>query len=245
MHPFSLTDKHILITGASSGIGKSIAVECAKMGAQLTIVGRNEKRLSETLNALEGKNHTSLIMDIADEEDMKRKLAEWTEEIDGIVHAAGTIVRLPFKFMAPEKFNSILQTNLVGGSNLIRLLYKKGRIRNNGSIVFISSIASDFASMGNIMYMASKGAVNSFAKGLAFELAKIPIRVNVIQPGMIKTSLTRAISDKEIEEDIARYPLGRYGKPEEVAYAAIYLLSDASAWTTGASIVVDGGITLR
>jgi NAD(P)-dependent dehydrogenase (short-subunit alcohol dehydrogenase family) len=93
--------------------------------------------------------------------------------------------------------------------------------------------------------MASKGAVNSFSKGIAFEFAKSKIRSNVIQPGMVVTNLTKVINDKEIEDDIKRYPLGRYGTPQEIAYAAIYLLSDASAWVTGTKLVVDGGITLR
>jgi NAD(P)-dependent dehydrogenase (short-subunit alcohol dehydrogenase family) len=106
-------------------------------------------------------------------------------------------------------------------------------------------VAASFASLGNIMYMSSKGAINSFVKGIAFELASAGIRANAIQPGMVKTNLTVTISDDEIAKDIARYPLGRYGLPEEVAWAAVYLLSDATKWMTGSILTIDGGLTLR
>lgn len=243
-NPFSLQGKTILVTGASSGIGKSIAIECSKMKAKLCVIGRDIVRLNETLSELEGEGHRALQFDINENEKIKSFISE-LPELNGVVHAAGIIKRLPLKFISKEDFNEILDTNLVSASQVTRELHKQKKLKTGSSIVFISSIASDFASIGNIMYMASKGAVNSFSKGIAFEFAKSNIRSNVIQPGMVVTNLTKVINDKEIEEDIKRYPLGRYGTTQEIAYAAIYLLSDASAWVTGSKIVVDGGITLR
>lgn len=243
-NPFSLANKTILVTGASSGIGKAIAIECSKMGANIIITGRDQNRLMETFVLLTGDYNQQVIADFSTTEGIK-SLIEQLPVLDGVVHAAGIIKRLPLKFINEKALNELMQTNLFAPALLTQQLYKQKKIAGKASIVFISSIASSFSSIGNIMYMASKGALNSLCKGIAFELSRDGIRVNSILPGMVQTNLTKVITDQEIEDDIKRYPLGRYGKPEEIAYAAIYLLSDATQWVTGSLLTIDGGITLR
>jgi NAD(P)-dependent dehydrogenase (short-subunit alcohol dehydrogenase family) len=244
INPFTLEGKKILITGASSGIGKSIAQECSKLGAKLIISARNEERLIKTLNSLSGTQHHFIISDLSDDEGLN-SLVNDLPLLDGVVHCAGIIKRLPLKFINENNFQEIIQTNLFAPALVTQKLYKAGKIQKNGSIVFISSVASGFASYGNIMYMASKGAINSLSKGIAFELAKKGIRVNCVEPAMVVTNLSKVISDEDLAEDLKHYPLGRFGKPEEIGYAVIYLLSDASTWITGSVIKIDGGLTLR
>lgn len=244
MNPFSLEGKKILVTGASSGIGRAIAIECSKMGAQLIITGRNEEKLQETLTELDGINHNYKIADLTSEADIEQLLTG-QHIFDGVVLSSGIQNRLPLKMITHEKLSSLMETNFIAPALLIRSLYKKKLLANNASIVFISSIASNYTSLGNIMYMSSKGAMNSFMKGIALELAPMGIRSNAIQPGMVKTNLTSALDEETLQKDIANYPLGRYGHPEEVAWAAVYLLSDATRWMTGSILTIDGGLTLR
>lgn len=243
-NPFSLKHKTILITGASSGIGKEIAINASKAGAQLIITGRDKSRLEETYSMLEPNKRQLIITDLSSEEGIK-KLTSELPQLDGVVHSAGIIKRVPLKLISEKSLNELMRINFFAPALLTRALHKQKLLKDEASVVYISSVASSFASLGNIMYMASKGAINSFMKGIAFELASSGIRANAIQPGMIKTHLTTAIPDEEIQKDIQRYPLGRYGTPEEVAYAAIYLLSDATKWMTGSIITIDGGLTLR
>jgi len=243
-NPFSLEGKTILITGASSGIGREIAIQCSNTGAKVIITGRNVSRLEETKAMLTGENHISFEADISTNEGIT-SLINQLPLLNGVVHSAGILKRLPLKFVNDTNLGELMRINFFAPALLTQQLYKKKLLLNESSIVFISSVASSFASLGNIMYMSSKGAINSFVKGIAFELASSGIRANAIQPGMVKTNLTIAIPDDEIAKDIARYPLGRYGLPEEVAYAAIYLLSDATKWMTGSILTIDGGLTLR
>ncbi len=243
-NPFSLNGKTVLVTGASSGIGRAISIECSKAGANLVINARNEERLRETENLLSGKRHLQLPGGLSSEESIK-KITESMPLLDGVVHSAGVLKRLPLKFINESNLDELMRINFAAPALLTHFLHKKRLLKNEASLVFISSVASSFASLGNIMYMASKGAMNSFMKGVAFELAISGIRANAIQPGMIKTHLTKVIDDEIIKKDTANYPLGRYGTPEEVAYAAIYLLSDTTKWMTGSIITLDGGLTLR
>ncbi|MDD2798952.1 MAG: SDR family NAD(P)-dependent oxidoreductase [Bacteroidales bacterium] len=243
-NPFSLQNKVVLITGASSGIGKSIAIECSKMGATLIITGRDGERLNNTFSQLSGEGHRQYLVDLTNEEDVDLFVKE-LPALNGLVNCAGIIKRLPLKFIKNQTFEDLMNVNFLSQASLIQKIYKKNLLAKESSIVLISSVATNIASLGNIMYMASKGAMNSFMKGIAFELSSSNIRANAIQPGMIKTNLTTAIPDDEIAKDVLRYPLGRYGNPEEVAYAAIYLLSDATKWMTGSVLTIDGGLTLR
>lgn len=243
-NPFSLKNKTILVTGATSGIGKSVAINASRAGATVIVTGRDAGRLEEVMSQLSEGNHKAILADLSNETERMQLIAE-LPQLDGVVHSAGMIKRVPLKLISEKSLNELMQINFFTPALLTQTLYKKKLLKAEASVVFISSVASSFASLGNIMYMASKGAVNSFMKGIAFELASSGIRANAIQPGMIKTNLTTAIPDDEIEKDIQRYPLGRYGTPEEVAWAAIYLLSDATKWMTGSILTIDGGLTLR
>jgi NAD(P)-dependent dehydrogenase (short-subunit alcohol dehydrogenase family) len=243
-NPFNLEGKTVLVTGASSGLGQEIAVQCSNAGASIIITGRNISRLEETEKMLVGKGHQIIAADISDSEGIEY-LINHLPILNGVVHCAGILKRLPLKFISDSNLNELMRINFFAPAVLTQQLYKKKLLSNESSLVFISSVASSFASLGNIMYMSSKGALNSFVKGIAFELSSSGIRANAIQPGMVKTHLTAAIPDDEIAKDIARYPLGRYGLPEEIAYSAIYLLSDATKWMTGSILTIDGGLTLR
>jgi len=245
-NPFSLENKTILVTGASSGIGKSIALESAKMGASVIITGRNEERLNQTFELLEGNNHQKIVCDLQSEENI-RELSTQLPELNGIVHAAGIGKTLPFQFVSSKELDKIFDVNFFAPTLLSQMIVKTKKIAKDASIVFISSIDGPVtAHIGNSMYTASKGAITAMAKNMAVDLAQKKIRVNCISPGMVETPLIHAgdITQEQLDLDMKLYPLKRYGKPEEIAYAAVYFLSDASAWTTGANLIIDGGFTL-
>lgn len=245
-NPFSLKDKTIFVSGASSGIGKAIAVECSKMGAKMCISGRNSERLSGTFENLEGEGHIQLVADLKNEDEIIR-LAELIPVLDGIVHCAGVGKPLPFQFSGKKVLDEVMAINFTSHALLSQYLLKNRKIARGGSIVFISSISGVYvSSVGGSVYSASKGAINGLLKGMAVELAPKMIRVNSVNPGMIDTDIYSEgiITQEQLKEDTQRYPLKRFGKPEEVAYAVVFLLSDASAWTTGSSLLIDGGYTL-
>lgn len=248
MNPFSLENKTILITGASSGIGRACAIECARAGARLVITGRDEGRLSETLSALSGKEHSAVPADLTQTDEAAEKLlAAVPAVLDGIVHAAGISQLRPFPFVSPKNLENVFQINTLAPLELTRRLLKKGKIREGSSIVFISSTAGTrISSVGQTAYAASKAALCGAAKSMALELAFQKIRVNSICPGAVDTPIHESVglNREQLEADAQNYPLRRHGKPEEIAYAAVYLLSDAAAWTTGTELVIDGGLTL-
>lgn len=246
-NPFSLVGKTILVTGASSGIGSSVAIECSKMGANVIITARNNERLEQTFNQLDSseRSNLSIAADLSNRVELEN-LVMSLPNIDGVVHCAAILKKLPLKFLNEKAWDETLEINLVAPAILSQMLFKKNKINQVASIVFISSIASTVASLGNISYMASKGAIDSLSKGMALELASRKIRVNTVRPALIQTNLTdKALSEEDLKNYILKFPLGRFGKPEEVAYAVIYLLSDASKWITGTSITIDGGVTIR
>jgi NAD(P)-dependent dehydrogenase (short-subunit alcohol dehydrogenase family) len=245
-NPYNLKDKTIFVSGASSGIGKAIAIECSKMGAKVIISGRNEERLKVTFSKLKGDNHEYIIADLSNEEDLIA-LHKSLPVLDGLVNCAGLTKVAPFSFASRDSFEEVMDVNFFAPTELTRLLVKSKKISKKGSIVFISSVSGVYCSaVASSIYSSSKGAVNGLVKGIALDLAPKGIRVNSVNPGMIDTEIfsDSAITQDQLNEDIKRYPLGRYGKPEEVAYVVIYLLSDASSWTTGSNILIDGGYTL-
>ena len=249
-NPFSLEGKTILVTGASSGIGRAASIECSKMGANLIITGRNEERLQSTFESLtpnSSNNHQKIIADLLCTEDIE-KLLSVVENIDGVILCAGKGFTLPVQFSTRDKFNEIFDINFFSPVELLRLLYKKKKINKASSIVIIDSIGgTHIFSNGNSIYGASKAALNSMMRFCAKEFAPRKIRVNSICPGMVETPLIHrgTVSDEQLEQDKQRYLLKRYGTPEDIAYACIYLLSDASSWMTGQDIVIDGGITTK
>jgi NAD(P)-dependent dehydrogenase (short-subunit alcohol dehydrogenase family) len=250
MHnPFSLEEKTILVTGASSGIGRGIAIECSKMGAKIIISGRDIERLEETLSMLGGVGHCIIQADLSKPEEIDRLVAE-TPEINGCVHSAGIPKLCPVKYLDRENLNEILNINTIGPILLTSLLLKTKKIQKKSSIVFISSISGVFtANTGESSYAVTKGAINGFVKVAAFELAVQGIRVNSINPGLVATRILELSNSIFSEEHLKntmynRYPLKRIGTPEDIAFGAIYLLSDASSWVTGINLVIDGGYVL-
>ncbi len=245
-NPFSIRGKTILVTGASSGIGKATAIECSKMGANVVITGRNEERLNETLSLLEGEGHQSVIADLSDDDEINR-LVEECPALDGLVNNAGFTITVPTKFVNREKLSSVIEINTVAPILLFQRLLKKKKLTKGGSVVFTGSISGlCCAAQGNVIYSTSKAAIAGFVKNAALDLAPNGIRVNVVAPGMIDTKILDGgmIGAEELENDKQRYPMKRFGKPEEVAHGIIYFLSEASSFTTGASLVIDGGFTL-
>lgn len=245
-NPFSLKDKTILVTGASSGIGRAIAIECSKMGASVIITARSEERLQETLREMEDEQNKLIVADLSIDEDIEN-LANELPALDGIVHCAGFTIPKPFVFLSKDDVDAVMKVNFSTPVFLTQKLLKSKKINKKASIVFISSISGVYvSSVAGSLYSASKGAVNGIVKGMAIELAAKQIRVNSVNPGMIETNILSSgvVSEEQLNEDKKKYPLKRYGKPEEVAYAVIYLLSEASSWTTGSNILIDGGYTL-
>lgn len=245
-NPFTLTGKTVLVTGASSGIGRAVAIECSKLGGQVIVTGRNTDRLNETFGRLSGKGHSLIVADLTLEE-AQRNIETAVPELDGIVHAAGITNHVPFQFVKKEMFDEAFAVNFFAPAVLTQTLVRAKKLMKSSSIVFISSISGVFGSaVAQSIYSSTKGALSGLIKGMALDLADKLIRVNAVCPGMIETGFFKdgSISEEQISDDKKRYPLKRYGNPEEVAYAAIYLLSDASRWVTGTNLLIDGGYTL-
>lgn len=244
-NPFSLEGKRVLVTGASSGIGKAVAQECARCGAQLVLTARNEERLKATLDSLEGEGHTMVIADLTNQEDLTTMVGQ-LETLDGVVLCAGINDKSIIKFLNQEHVEKMLATNFTSPVYLSQMLTKKKKLNKEASIVFISSISAFFPSVSNAMYASSKAALSQFAKVLALELMPQKIRVNCIEPAFVETSMLNKyeISDK-MDEIRANAPFGRFLEPAEVAQAAIYLLSDATKLVTGSNLVMDGGFLIK
>lgn len=246
-NPFSLSGKVILVTGASSGIGQETAIQCSKLGATVVITARNQSRLQETFDKLEGEGHMQIIADLTNSEDLQ-KLVEQVPVLDGCVNNAGIQKYLPTPFINEEDLMKILQTNTIAPIMLTRTLVKKKKIRKGGSVVFTSSLAGNYkSSPGNAMYSTSKGALSGFMRNAAIDLAAKGIRCNAVNPGMIVTPImteNSALTEDQWKLNEKKYPLGRFGTPQDVALGIVYLLSDAAVWVTGTSLVIDGGLIL-
>ena len=251
-NPLSLAGKKILVTGASSGIGQTTAIECSKLGASVVITGRNKERLEQTYNQLDisqRQNHQMIIADLTDDNSLDLFIKQ-LPILDGVSSNLGISTdRLPIKFLKDDNINIVFETNIVSHVKLARELHKKKKMNKNSSYVFTSS-AGGVAThvIGNSIYDMSKAAINAFTKSCAVDFASRGIRCNAVCPGMILTPLTKpggSVSEADYQKDIEdHYLLGRYGKPEEVAHVIAFLLSDASSFMTGASVMVDGGCSL-
>lgn len=241
-NPFTLASKQILVTGASSGIGKGIALACAKMGATVIVTGRNIERLNETLNQLPEGDHKAISADLTKAEDIDRLVSE-LPKLDGLVQCAGVGSRVACKMMTQADIDHIMKPNLEAPVLLQAAILAKKKINKAASIVYIASRAANAPTVGNAIYSASKGAIISYAKCLALELAPRQIRVNCICPAMVWTDLIiqDGLTKEEMEEAQLKYPLKRYGQPEDIANLAIYMLSNASAWMTGSAVDLTGG----
>ncbi|MDZ7693172.1 MAG: SDR family oxidoreductase [Balneolaceae bacterium] len=246
---FSLKDKTILVTGASSGIGRSCAIECSKAGATVFAFGRNKERLQETLDSLKNEGR-SVSVDLNDTEAVDSVMENLESEgiaIDGVIHCAGISTTLPLRMISPEKIQPLFETNVTSAIYLTKWATKNKFLPKNGSsIVFISSVMGSVGESGKTIYSLTKGAVLAAARSMAVELAPKSVRVNCISPGVVESPMSENAvysRNKEARSKIeALHPLGM-GKPEDVAYASIYLLSNASKWVTGTNLFVDGGYT--
>lgn len=241
-NPFSLNGKTILVTGASSGIGRATALFCSHMGARVIITGRNEARLQETLDSLSGEGNIQIAADLT-EEGSRTRLVEEIPALDGIVHCAGIGHRKPCKAINAEDIATVMNANFNAAVLLQASLLAKKKVNKGSSIVFVSSRTAEIPTVANALYSASKGALKSYAKCLSLELAPRSVRVNCICPAMVWTPLVlnEGVTEEDLQAEQAKYPLKRYGKPEDIANLAIFLLSNASSWMTGSCIDITGG----
>lgn len=245
-NPFQLNNKIIFITGASSGIGRQIAISCSAMGAKVVISGRDEKRLKETFSLLNGEGHSQFISDLTDEK-QRNELVDALQPVDGVVHSAGIVLPVPVKFIAEKHLRSVMGINFESAVLLIAHLLKNKKLNEKASLVFFSSVSVNHPYSGGSLYSASKGAIEAYSKTLALEIYQKKMRSNVIIPAMVRTPLYEETINqgmyRNVDEYESKYPLG-IGRPEDVANAAIFLLSDASCWVTGTSLLLDGGFTI-
>jgi NAD(P)-dependent dehydrogenase (short-subunit alcohol dehydrogenase family) len=248
-NPFSLEGKTILVTGASSGLGQGIAIQCSKMGARVVLNGRNAERLQETLSQMEGENHLVVSADIATQEGIE-KVALEVPELDGYVNSAGIPSLIPLKNISRVYMENILSVNTIAPITLTALLVKKKKLKTKSSVVIIGSInGCCIGNAGSAPYSASKGALSGFIKAAALELAGRGTRINTISPGLVPTSMLGMTEEmytrEQLEEQMApNYPMKRLGVVDDIANGAVYLLSDASSWVTGQNLVIDGGYTI-
>ncbi len=240
-----LTGKHILVTGASSGMGRVFSQMIAKEGASVSLLARNEERLKETLSMMVGDGHQYYVCDLTDEVQIKSVVSELIA-VDGVVFCAGINDFVPLKFIKQEKLEKIFQTNFFSQVVLTQMLAKKKLINKNASLVYISSLSSILGVAGTLLYASSKAALNSAVRVIAAEMAPQGIRANAICPGIVKTEMLSGtnIDEETFTKQEADYPLG-LGKPEDVGHAVIYHLSDGSRWLTGQCMIIDGGYSLK
>jgi NAD(P)-dependent dehydrogenase (short-subunit alcohol dehydrogenase family) len=244
--PFHLNNKTVLVTGASSGIGKQVAISCSAMGAKVIITGRDEKRLAETYSSLQGKGHSQFPCDLMDES-QRNNLLDNVSAIDGFVHSAGVVLPVPVKFIAEKHLRHIMGVNFESAVLSVARLLKSKKLNDSASLIFFSSISVNYPYAGGAVYSASKGAIEAYSKNLAIEILPKKIRSNVIVPAMVKTPLYEETKNQSMyrspEEYESKYPLG-LGMPEDVANATVYLLSDAARWVTGTTLTLDGGFSI-
>lgn len=241
-NPFSLSEKYILVTGASSGIGKAIAISCARMGASVVLTGRNHERLEDTLSMMPTGDHIIIPADLNIKEE-RELLVSKLPGLDGLVQCVGVGSRIFCKSVKQNDIEYVFNPNVNAPILLQSAILSQKKINKGASIVFLASRAANSPSIGNAIYSASKGAILAYAKCLALEVAPRQIRVNCICPAMVWTNLIiqDGMGIEDLREAELKYPLKRYGQPEDVANLAIYMLSDASSWMTGSDIDLTGG----
>lgn len=250
-NPFTLSEKTILITGASSGIGRQCAIDCSRMGARVVLIGRNEERLAETRRQMQGSGHFVMSMDLTNLDGIGECIVSIIADVgplDGFVHAAGIERTLPVKFTKPLDYEDVYRINSMSAFEIVRHLASKKNSNMGASLVLISSITSLIGRGGVGAYAASKGALIAAMRPMAIELATRKIRVNCISPGTVLTPMMEqylsSLTKEQRERRLDGFLLGM-GCSEDISNACIYLLSDASRWVTGQNLIVDGGYTVR
>lgn len=245
--PFDLTGRRILVTGASGGIGRATATAVAERGARVLASGRDRDRLAETLALLPGEEHRVAPFDLAEADAIpawiKSETAAWGA-LDGIVHCAGLHIARPVRAIDAEFFDRMMHVNLLTAIMLARGFRQRGCNPGAGAMVLLSSLAALNGPPAHVVYATAKGGLISAARGLAIELLRERIRVNVLAPGIVETEMTQrsrsTLTPEQFEALRATHPMG-FGAPEDVANAAVFLLSDASRWINGVVLPVDGG----
>jgi len=242
-----LRDRRILVTGGSSGLGRATAILAARCGAQVAVTGRDEARLEETLQRLEGEGHSAHVADLSDAEAAADAVSAIVAErgtLDGAFYSAGTTLVLPAKLQKNRHLDDVFGAGLRGAFGMVRALLKKNALSDGGSIVFMSSFSSVRGRQGMTAYCAAKAGLDGMVRALALEVAARRIRVNSIVAGAVETamheSILEGINQEAIEDYRSRHPLG-FGQPDDVAHAAVFLLSDGAKWITGSAMAVDGG----
>lgn len=249
---FELTDKVIIITGASSGIGRACAIRCSQQGAKLAILGRDEERLLETISLLNGDHHKSYSIDLRDYSayyNLVETIVNDLGVISGFIHSAGIETVLPMKLTEPAHFENAFSVNVISAFEMTKHIIKKKHINPNGaSIVYIASIMGVVGQPAKTVYSATKGALIAGSRSLSLELARNKIRVNCVSPAMVDTGMSRALLDKVTPEATVEiqkaHPLG-IGKADDVADTCVFLLSDSASWITGINLLIDGGYTAQ
>jgi NAD(P)-dependent dehydrogenase (short-subunit alcohol dehydrogenase family) len=250
---FQLTGKLILITGASSGIGRQCAINCSRMGATVILFGRDKERLNETLNGMDNiSNHLFYSVDLLEYdkvEEIIKEIVTLKGKIHGLINCAGISTTLPLKMITPQKMDDFFHNNVLSAINITRFAAKQSSFsEDGGSIIFISSVMGALGESGKTLYGITKGALIAASKSLAIELANKKIRVNCISPGVVETPLSKKSFYSQNEDSLNKiksyHPLG-LGDTDDVANACVFLLSDASKWITGTNLIVDGGYSAR
>lgn len=245
--PFSLEGKCILVTGASSGIGRATAIAISQMGGTVVVTGRDEGRANETVGMLAGVGHLAVTADLIDPA-ARTALVGRLPPLSGVVHSAGITRLVPFQAISEKHMQEIFDTNYKVPVFLTQLLLKKKLLVDHSSIVFLASTAGLFGSKALGMYAGTKGAILATARVLALEVAPRGIRVNCVAPALVETPMMvqteAAVSADTFAANLKLYPLG-LGKPEDVANAIVFLLSSASRWVTGSTVVLDGGFSIQ
>ncbi|GGI21006.1 SDR family NAD(P)-dependent oxidoreductase [Oxalicibacterium faecigallinarum] len=243
-NPFSLTGKRILVTGASSGIGRQIAISCSEMGAQLIITGRNAERLASTFSALAGKDHSQIPADLNQPADVEHLISK-AGALNGLVHAAGTSKLVPFHLINQAHVENTFRDNTFAPVLLTRNLISRKKIASEASIIFIAAVASYAGPAASSAYSASKSALLGATRSMAKDLAKQGIRVNCIAPGYVQTPMLEKLNLAGANQNTRTEwtPLGM-GEPEDIANATIFYLSNASQAINQSYFTIDGGISI-
>tara|TARA_R110002072_G_scaffold302615_3_gene486921 strand:- start:31054 stop:31812 length:759 start_codon:yes stop_codon:yes gene_type:complete len=250
MHnPMALDGRTVLVTGASSGLGRAISILISRLGGRVVLVARSEKRLAETMSLLDAGEHRVEPFDLNELDAIPgwiKKLADEAGPLDGLVHSAGVHATLPLRVLKPSRLDELMKVNVSAAMALTRGFRQRGVRAEQGSVIYLASVAALAGSAGNAAYSATKGALVSMCRSLAMELAPEQIRVNCLAPGWVPTELAakaeEKLADTQLQAISDMHPLG-LGRPDDVANAAAFLLAETGRWITGQTLVIDGGYT--
>lgn len=246
-NPFDFTEKKYIVTGSTSGIGRSLAGLLAVQGAEIHLIGRNEEKLAEVLKELSGEGHRCSVADLGTETDYTRIFDEVVSDgkkADGIVYCAAVADVEPLRSITDARLYDSMKLNLFSFIGMVRAFSKKKYHSENSAIVGISSTSAIYPDKGNAIYSATKAAMNAAVQALARELCDKGIRINTIMPACVDTRMLQE-ADEECRqmglEAVHNRQLLGVSKPEEIAQVIMFLLSDASGVITGRAIFADGG----